>query len=385
MGGPSKPDAAGSAAWNIADLTRRAVADSRAADPALMNGYVEMLAGVCAEGRRLARHELSRCRAAGVAAAEGGVSLGAVVDLYLSATWVSWRHLPRPAGAKIEDVATAVLRAANDAVGALADGYEAAQRRAIRHEEATRREFIDDLLSGTTDLSLLPERAARFGLELAGTHTVAVAATDVPFADGDERTRRVEAALLARFGARAVLIATKDSHLVCVAPGTQFDAPAEFAVRTRALRGTGRCQVGVGRAHAGPGGVAQSYGEARDVLELAARLELQEPVLHAADLLVFQVLFRDRPAITDLVTTVLGPLQRNRGGARPLIDTLAAYFTTGNAVAAASRLHVGVRTVTYRLQRIRELTGNSHTDPAQRFTLEAAVLGARLLRWPPPD
>jgi threonine dehydrogenase-like Zn-dependent dehydrogenase len=43
---------------------------------------------------------------------------------------------------------------------------------------------------------------------------------------------------------------------------------------------------------------------------------------------------------------------------------------------------VGVRTVTYRLERIRELTGYAANDPAHRFTLEAAVLGARLLGWP---
>jgi hypothetical protein len=39
----------------------------------------------------------------------------------------------------------------------------------------------------------------------------------------------------------------------------------------------------------------------------------------------------------------------------------------------------GAVTVTYRLERIRALTGYSATDPAHWFTLEAAVLGARLL------
>jgi DNA-binding PucR family transcriptional regulator len=38
--------------------------------------------------------------------------------------------------------------------------------------------------------------------------------------------------------------------------------------------------------------------------------------------------------------------------------------------------------VTYRLERIRRLTGFSPDDPTQRFTLETAVLGARLLGWP---
>jgi DNA-binding PucR family transcriptional regulator len=45
-------------------------------------------------------------------------------------------------------------------------------------------------------------------------------------------------------------------------------------------------------------------------------------------------------------------------------------------------LHVSVRTVTYRLARVGELTGYSLSRPDQRFVLQAAVLGARLLDWP---
>jgi DNA-binding PucR family transcriptional regulator len=41
-----------------------------------------------------------------------------------------------------------------------------------------------------------------------------------------------------------------------------------------------------------------------------------------------------------------------------------------------------VRAVTYRLNRINKLTGKDVNDPTERFTLEAAVLGARLLDWP---
>jgi DNA-binding PucR family transcriptional regulator len=43
---------------------------------------------------------------------------------------------------------------------------------------------------------------------------------------------------------------------------------------------------------------------------------------------------------------------------------------------------VSVRTVTYRLDRIAELTGLGPAAPADRFTLHVAVLGARLLGWP---
>jgi DNA-binding PucR family transcriptional regulator len=42
-----------------------------------------------------------------------------------------------------------------------------------------------------------------------------------------------------------------------------------------------------------------------------------------------------------------------------------------------------VRALSYRLERIAALTGFDPDDPLQRYTLETAALGARLLNWPP--
>jgi DNA-binding PucR family transcriptional regulator len=183
-----------------------------------------------------------------------------------------------------------------------------------------------------------------------------------------------------RFGSHDVLVATKAGLLVCVVPAVDGEVVIELAGLLRRL---GSLRVGVGRPRAGPTGVARSYEEARESLELAGRLGLDDPVVEAASLLVYRVLLRDRGAIAELVDGVLAPLVLARGGAQPLLDTLAAYFQTGGVAAeAARRLHLGVRTVTYRLERVRALTGYSATDPAHRFTLEAAVLGARLLDWP---
>jgi sugar diacid utilization regulator len=139
----------------------------------------------------------------------------------------------------------------------------------------------------------------------------------------------------------------------------------------------------VGRPYPGPSGVVRSYEEAAEALDVAERLGLPEPVASAADLLVYQVLLRDRTAITDLVRTVLMPLGTARGGAGPLLATLAAYFARGGVAAAAARdLHLSVRAVTYRLARVRDLTGRDPGLPADALTLQVAVIGARLLDWP---
>ena len=95
------------------------------------------------------------------------------------------------------------------------------------------------------------------------------------------------------------------------------------------------------------------------------------------------MLLRDREAIVELIGTVLAPLQGARGGAGPLLDTLDAYYASGaNATATARHLHLSVRAVTYRLQRVEDLLGRDPSDPSGRFALQAAVMGARLLGWP---
>lgn len=146
--------------------------------------------------------------------------------------------------------------------------------------------------------------------------------------------------------------------------------------------GTG-WRVAAGRAFPGAYGVDRSYEEAREALVLAERLELGDDVVDRRDLLVLRVLGRDRAAIVDLVREVLGPLEAVRGGPGVLLDTLRGYFDAGDvATEAARRLHVSVRTVTYRLARITQLTGYAVSRSDQRFALHAAVLGARLLEWP---
>ncbi|WP_163016004.1 helix-turn-helix domain-containing protein, partial [Streptomyces sp. Tu 4128] len=48
----------------------------------------------------------------------------------------------------------------------------------------------------------------------------------------------------------------------------------------------------------------------------------------------------------------------------------------------ARRLSLSVRALTYRLERVHTLTGVDPTEPEQRYMLQTAVIGARLLDWP---
>jgi sugar diacid utilization regulator len=144
-----------------------------------------------------------------------------------------------------------------------------------------------------------------------------------------------------------------------------------------------RWRIAVGRPYAGAYGIARSYEEAREALVLGQRLQWEADVVHASDLLVFRVLGRDQAAMVDLVRSVLTPLEQARGGAEPLLETLDSYFASGGvATEAARRLHLSVRAVTYRLDRVRALTGYDVAQARQAFILQTATMGARLLDWP---
>jgi sugar diacid utilization regulator len=124
-----------------------------------------------------------------------------------------------------------------------------------------------------------------------------------------------------------------------------------LAVLNRSSRGR-PWRVTVGRPYVGSYGIPRSYEEAREGLTMAVRLHLDAPVIHAEQLLIYRVLLRDQPAITDLVQSVLGMLVQARGGAEPLLATLDAYFATGSVTTeTARRLHLSVRAVTYRSHR----------------------------------
>jgi hypothetical protein len=327
-----------------------------------LDGFERVLADAAPTGRRLTRDEIESRRALGARAAEAGHGWRSLVRAHLVAGRENW---PRAA----------------DPDSAFADGYERAQRLVVRKEEAARREFIDDLLHGRGDPGQLAARSERFGLRLSRAHAVAVAEGPEKYDETDPVPRQVASDLFARFENRRILFTTKDGRMVCIAPGDQDDVLTHFAKRSYAA--TGRAQVAIGRSRSGTVGIGHSYEEALNALDVAQRMGLEEPLLRAADLLVFPVLARDRQALLDLVSSTLGPLEQARGGARPLLDTLTAYFDTGCvAASAARRLSLSVRALTYRLARVHTLTGADPADPADRYTLQTAVIGARLLDWP---
>jgi sugar diacid utilization regulator len=365
----------------------------------LLGEYLPMLAAATVAGQRPHRRDLDAVGALGRRAAEQGIPTSKVVNLYLSAAWRLWRELPKLSHSDDSETvraAEAVLRVVDDAVAALVEGYQAAQRQMIRREVSLRRELVDDLIRGDADVAGLLERAEPFGLDLGQPHMITLAAPSQRLPDSELAVSSLERTILDHFGDRDVLVASKDGLLVVLSPVTPTPArrrglPADDLAtlvhgQLEQLAAGSPWKVASGRPYPGAYGVARSYEEAREAISLAGRLRLDAPIVRTRDFLVYRVLVRDHVAIRDLVQAVLSPLLDARGGPEPLLDTLEAYFAAGEvATDAARRLHLSVRAVTYRLDRVKEITGHDPAEPTDRFTLYTAVLGARLLGWPSAD
>jgi sugar diacid utilization regulator len=384
----------------LADVAKGASHDAGDVAEELLGDYLPMLANAATFGKRPARGDLGAVRAMGRRAAESRVSAAQGVDLYLSAARRVWDELPSVVrernSAAVRAAAQALLHVVDDAVASFADGHAEAVREMVRREETVRRELVEDLLRGDSHLGELVQRSEPFGLDLTRAHQVALARPGQRLSSIDAATTSVERVVLDRFGDRDMLVTTKEGLIVVLAladetlPSGITKTGAKtgnlghllYAELSRLRRGS-PWRVAVGRAHPGAYGIARSYEEAREGLATAMRMKLDSPVVESRDILLYRVLFRDQPAIVDLVHAALDPLRNARGGAQPLLDTLEAYFDRGSvATAAANQLHLSVRAVTYRLDRVKKLTGYDPADPKHRLTLQTAVLGAKLLGWP---
>jgi sugar diacid utilization regulator len=333
----------------------------------------------------LADEDVRAIRNAGSAAAEQGLTAVEVVDLYLTTAARLWDSAADRRHSAAGESLLAGIRAV---VPELIEGYQSTGRRIIRQEETARQELIDDLLRGDADIADLVERTEIFGFDLAARHQVVLAGLR-----SAGQVRPADEAALSRwatamYGDRDTLVTRRNGQLVTLIPAgparSDIDAPGRRLHQVLDRSTPGRSwRVTVGRPYEGAHGVARSYQEAREAMSLVERLHPDADLVPTRDLLIYRVLGRDRTALADLVESVLVPLQQARGGAGPLVDTLDAYFASSAvATETARRLHVSVRTVTYRLDRVRSLTGYDPRIPTEHLTLQAAVLGARLLPWP---
>lgn len=329
------------------------------AAPLDIAGWLQVLARAAKTGDRLNAAARQRLSAAGAYAAEEGIALPTTVDAWLTAGWVVWRTAdasgPAPDVARRAGV---MMRVLDDGAKALAEGYIRAQQSAVRRDESARATLLDWLLGGAAPDRVL-EAAGRLGVDIGGRRSVIVVG-------------EVSEAILDRFREAGALAAPRAGTVVAVLTGRVPRGPET---------------AGLGRPGLGVAGIRASYGEALRALDVAQRLQLRGVVPYA-DVLPEALIGQDRATLRELVDSTLAPLRGTRSGGPQYVETAATWLQEGLSVAATARaLDVHERTVRYRLARIAKLTGLDLQHADDRFRLELAVRGERLLdaAGPTPD
>jgi len=357
---------------------------------------VQWMLDALSESSQLLPERLAVLRTEGARAANGGEPIQQLLDRYLSTGWVVWGAATRAAGDRpwVPALGTALLKAADAAAAAIAEGYGETETVLALRAAAARRGLVDELLDlapGDADaVARVRRRAADIGFDPAAMYRVVVATLVRGAADDGVAVDAMEAALAPIAWAiprregpgrpdqrpPGPLVAGRRGRVVALVQ-TDGDLPAIFDTVFGRAEADGWLAVTTPPV-AGLARIGEAYGAAIDAMSVALRLR-QTGLIESDSLLLERALLADELLITAAVARELGPILVASRNARALIETLAAYIESSeNLRATARRLGVAPRTVAYRMARIETLLGE-RVRGTRLVRLAAALLAARLL------
>lgn len=268
------------------------------------------------------------------------------------------------------DVITVVEQGSGKVVAAIIEVYHAAQR-AAEHERG-REDALADLLDQHHGGDVAARAAVSLGYAPGPSNVCAVVALGEGHGD------------LLRREFRGSVVGVRGPVLVVVVPVEDADTNAPIAATLREVLARAplialRACAGIGLVHPGVTGIAESYTEACEALDLLRSLDERCLVLRY-ELALRYALLRKDPALTaKIVSATLGPLLAHDQSADPtkrLIPVVEAYLECeGSRNATAKRLHMHAKTLDARLLRIRQLAPVSLAEERDLFAL--GLLAAR--------
>ena len=333
--------------------------------------------------------ELAEPRASAARRAEERVPLDSVLTAYHIGGRIGWRALADEAKAdereQLDDIAEDVMTYIQRVTGAVASAYMEEQQHIYGEQRDARRMLTEALLTGArdNDLSWPPQsQARRAGVHLASGYLV-LAVQIEPTEDeqtagvtgavaGRRKVRRVQAALDRLAGEPVLTLLEPEGGPVLfpVAEDAATEALAGAAELVGEIQTAAGGQVRAGIAWGkGADGAAAAAVEAREILQLAERLDRPHGAYRLDDVLLEYAVTHPSETATRL-TGVLAPIED-----RPdLLETLHQWYAADfDRRAAAASLNVHPNTLDYRLRRVTELTG---MDPGSARGLQ--LLGAAL-------
>ena len=340
-------------------------------------------------GKGPSSEELQFIRDSAFRRAREGVALSALLAAYRLGAQLAWTEVramledgdPERLRAGL-DLATSVMLWVDQVSGAVAQSYLEEYERLSSDREAARRDFLDGAIAGALTTDELLARAEALGLDAAMSCAVAVIALaqdpseDSAIRASQHRLRSMAAELPEAARSLAVL---RGNELVIVYPASRDETVMVVALRDFVERAAEALEApvraGVGRPRESLAELAGSYREASLALT-ASRAGSTESVCVYGEVLVEELILRDRGVSRRLAQTVLEPLD-----AHPeLRATLVEYLRSGPSLpAVAKRLFLHPNTVAYRLARVRDLTGRDPKSPAGVAELFLALRAAELV------
>ncbi|WP_424217244.1 PucR family transcriptional regulator (plasmid) [Streptomyces sp. BI20] len=377
---PHVPRMAAAMARRIAELPAYRALPSAVRDHDLVvntEAVLRLFLTTAAEGRPATDAELAGPISWGAERARDEVPLATVLAVYPLAARAAWQAVaddPASAGPVDPGALTeALLDFLGRVLPAVASAHLREQHELRRGHDEARRALTEALLTGRPARSL----AERHGLALAERHDVVALhlPAPVPPATATSLSRALRGALAEHSEVPAGLT---DTGAVLLVPlphpgGASTDGgggpgPAE-PIPERLSRALGIPLYAAAHRADSHGEIPAARAEAVELLELARRLRPPNRLHRLVDLAVERQLTRPGPARTAL-RALLDPLLPHPH----LLDALRAYLAFAHdRGAAAGALSIHRNTLTYRLDRIRVLTGRDPRDPTEVVPLAAAL------------
>ncbi|MDA8211277.1 MAG: XylR N-terminal domain-containing protein [Clostridia bacterium] len=266
------------------------------------------------------------------------------------------------------------------------------QKAAFAAEQQLKEDFLEELLSGTSDEEILETRAMNLGLNPRGAYQVF--AVDVDWAyhggepgDPDElvafKKRLVEVinGVVRSTHSKSMVVSKNRFVLIIAALGEgQEDEDSRKIVRLIEEEVKPRLNgydwwVGVGSQVSRVGEIAKSYREAGTTMEIMKALQRKKKVLLYEQLGIYGVLEINKERFAEFTKRLLGPLMEyDREHNSELVDTLMLYFrNNANLQRAARNGHLNANTLKYRLKRIREIANIDFDDPEISLQVQLAL------------
>ncbi|MFF0189043.1 PucR family transcriptional regulator [Streptomyces sp. NPDC005244] len=238
-------------------------------------------------------------------------------------------------------------------------------------ERRLHRELVNDLLAGTDEASAYA-RSAAVGHDLRRSHYIV--AVQWPNRPADEAFAQTVGRAAADVGMRSLLTRRSD-HIVLVADARP-DAHALYEVLSRETR-TRSGMIGVSAVCTSLGEIPHRYEEAQRALEVRRHSREHYGTTFFDELGLYRILGpgNDYRELETFVQEWLGQLiDYDSLHHTAMVETLSRYFSCGgNYDETADSLAIHRSTLRYRLQRIRDISGNDLANVEDRLNLQVAT------------